>query len=1764
MNNKNVVNRLVGFTSRHTQSASTMRVVNILAAAILMAGLVFNIAPYQYSYAAGPFTVNTTNDTHCSGFSSQGSPSCGAVTDGSGHISLRSALEEASTAGGTTTINLPAGTYHLSLGDLAAGTGADTNITIHGAGSATTLINQTEAGRLVFVVNYNVNDNMVFNLDNVTVSGGSENENDPDGFGGNGGAILAGGSGIATGNSVSITSVDFPNNFCSPVANAGCSGGAINMTGGGDLTVANSTFSNNQAGRLANGSGGAIYFDNGGQPGNVSITNSVFTNNLTTGNSGGGQGGAVYLAGGSGTTYTLNNNTFTGNTAVLQGGAIYLSTGSLTGSFNRITGNTAAANGGSGIYVANNAGSHADMRNNWWGCNAGPGGAGCDASFPATNTTAPPGNGQITFNPWIILKTTASPTIINANGSSTLTASFLQNSAGGSLTTGNISQLIGLGVTWTNTVNGNLSGQQTTIQAGGAATATFTNPNNCSNGSTEAKVDNIQNGDSNATASITVQCPDLTAVKSNDVTGSTVFPTGWTWTIHIANGGLGSANFANGNTILSDNLPNSGLTNGAVAVSAGTGLTGTVNCAINGTQDLLCTASGAVSLAGGGSFDVTFTATPTQPGLFTNPRGGGSCQVDSGSAVTETNEANNTCSNNVAVNAPPTITSSNATTFTVGSAGTFTVTTHPGYPTATTLSESGALPGGVTYTDNGNGTATLAGTPAAGSGKSYTLNLTASNGILPNATQTFTLTVNEAPTIKTANHTTFTVGSAGTFSVTAGGWPKPALSASGALPSGVTFTDNGDGTATLAGTPAAGTGGAYPLTITASNGVGPDAVQSFTLNVDQAPAITSANAATFTVGTPGTFTVTTTGFPTAALSKSGGLPSGVTFSDNGNGTATLAGTPGAGTGGTYAITITASNGVGSDATQSFTLTVHQAPAVTSANSTTFTVGAAGTFTVTATGFPTTTLSKTGSLPAGVTFVDNGNNTATLAGTSGAGTGGTYPLIITASNGVGVDATQSFTLTVDQAPAITSATATSFIELVSGTFTVTTTGFPTGASITISKSGSLPTSVTFTDNHDGTATLAGIPALGTNGSYPLTITASNGVTPDATQSFTLTVLHGLVITSADHTTFTVGSSGTFTVTTAASTTPALSKTGALPGGVSFTDNGDGTATLSGTPAASTGGTYPITITAHNGVSPDAVQSFTLTVGQAPAIISANAATFTVGTPGTFTVITTGFPAAALSKSGGLPGGVSFTDNGNGTATLAGTPGAGTGGTYAITITASNGTAPDATQGFTLTIHQAPAVTSANNTTFTVGAVGTFTVNATGFPTTVLSKTGSLPAGVTFVDNGNNTASLAGTPGAGTGGTYPIIITASNGVGVDATQSFTLTVDQVPAITSANSASFVVGVTGSFNVTTTGFPTGASMAISDSGALPSGVTFTDNGDGTASLGGIPAAGTAGSYPLKLTAHNGVGSDATQNFTLTVNNALSFSSANSVTFTVGSAGTFTVTTGGTPLPSISETGALPVGVTLTDNHDGTATLSGTPALGTAAVYPLTLKATNGLSPDATQNFTLTVSKAVSSLQLGLVPNPSVFGQPVTFTATITSTAGTPTGTVQFSVDGSSFGAPVTLTSGVGSLSTGSLAVGMHAIAVVYSGDGNFTPGAGASGQQQVDKASTTIVISIDFGPSVFGKPIAPKAVVSAVAPGAGKPTGTVSFFDGANLIGTGTLDANGVVILPPVTVTNGNHSITATYSGDSNFTGSTQTSQILIPWRLLLTMVFNQFNP
>jgi hypothetical protein len=336
----------------------------------------------------------------------------------------------------------------------------------------------------------------------------------------------------------------------------------------------------------------------------------------------------------------------------------------------------------------------------------------------------------------------------------------------------------------------------------------------------------------------------------------------------------------------------------------------------------------------------------------------------------------------------------------------FQVTT-TGNPTPA-ITESGTLPSGVTFTDNGNGTATLAGTAAAGTNGTYPITITAANGIGSNATQSFTLTVttaSSAPTITSASSDTGTTSTPYSFTVTTNGYPIPTLSKTGALPGGVTFTNNGNGTATIAGTPGANSGNTYTLTIKAHSTAG-TSTQTFTLTINQVPTLNAISTKVASVGTAFTLTATAHGYPTPALTESGTLPNGLSFVDNGDGTATIAGTPAVGSGGAYSITITATSSVGT-VSQTFTLKVKEAPTITSAATANATVGTPFSFQVTTTGFPAPTVTKAGTLPAGVTF---SGATDSFSGTPHAGTAGSYPITITATNSSGT-VTQNFTLIV---------------------------------------------------------------------------------------------------------------------------------------------------------------------------------------------------------------------------------------------------------------------------------------------------------------------------------------------------------------------------------------------------------------------------------------------------------------------------------------------------------------------------------------------------------------------------------------------------------------------------------------------------------------------------------------------------------------------------------------------------------------------------------
>jgi large repetitive protein len=150
-----------------------------------------------------------------------------------------------------------------------------------------------------------------------------------------------------------------------------------------------------------------------------------------------------------------------------------------------------------------------------------------------------------------------------------------------------------------------------------------------------------------------------------------------------------------------------------------------------------------------------------------------------------------------------------------------------------------------------------------------------------------------------------------------------------------------------------------------------------------------------------------------------------------------------------------------------------------------------------------------------------------------------------------------------------------------------------------------------------------------------------------------------------------------------------------------------------------------------------------------------------------------------------------------------------------------------------------------------------------------------------------------------------------------------------------------------------------------------------------------------------------------------------------------------------------------------------------------------------------TATTTTVVSSV------NSSVCGQTVTFMATVSSQdegAGTPTGTVQFQIDGSNAGGPVSLgiSGGVStaSFSTPLLAVGTHLVTASYSGNASFAGSSGSlSGGQAVNKADTTTVVSSSVNPSVAGQTVTFTATMAVNAPGStalASPTGSVIFSD------------------------------------------------------------------
>ena len=321
------------------------------------------------------------------------------------------------------------------------------------------------------------------------------------------------------------------------------------------------------------------------------------------------------------------------------------------------------------------------------------------------------------------------------------------------------------------------------------------------------------------------------------------------------------------------------------------------------------------------------------------------------------------------------------------------------------------------------------------------------------------------------------------------------------------------------------------------------------------------------------------------------------------------------------------------------------------------------------------------------------------------------------------------------------------------------------------------------NFDGELTVPVIVNDGTDDSDPFELTVTVNDTLNTAPAFTSTAVtdatedtaYAYAITAEDP-----DISDVLTITEGA----------ALPAWLTLTDNGDGTATLEGTPAEADVGDHAISLMVSDGAD-SAAQDFTITVAAAgsgntpPAFTSTAVQAAMEGQPYTYDVTAEdadGDPLAFAAPA--LPGWLQLTDHGDGSATLEGTPDGADVGEHDITIAVSDGT-DTAAQDFTITVAAAgsgntqPAFTSTPVTDATEDEAYTYEVtaeDADGDPVELTAPT--LPDWLSFDDNGDGTGTLSGTPGDADVGEHTVALRVFDGTdGV--LQEFTVTVEAAAA-------------------------------------------------------------------------------------------------------------------------------------------------------------------------------------------------------------------------------------------------------------------------------------------------------------------------------------------------------------------------------------------------
>jgi hypothetical protein len=240
------------------------------------------------------------------------------------------------------------------------------------------------------------------------------------------------------------------------------------------------------------------------------------------------------------------------------------------------------------------------------------------------------------------------------------------------------------------------------------------------------------------------------------------------------------------------------------------------------------------------------------------------------------------------------------------------------------------------------------------------------------------------------------------------------------------------------------------------------------------------------------------------------------------------------------------------------------------------------------------------------------------------------------------------------------------------------------------------------------------------------------------------------------------------------------------------------------------------------------------------------------------------------------------------------------------------------------------------------------------------------------------------------------------------------------------------------------------------------------------------------------------------------------------------------------------------------GTAKVSGgvaTDATSALSVGAHTITASYGgdgvdfLSSPASAAVTQVVSQDSTTTAIASSANPSVNGQPVTIVATVTANlpgSGMPIGTVTFKVNGTA--QPGVMLNAQGqAVFTYSPTVGAYNVTATYNGGTNYTSSASATLHQVVSKDASLVSLVSSLNPAIFGQQVTFSATVTAMAPGSGTPTGTISFRDNGVTLASVPLDSKGGASFTTSTLAAGNPKIVAVYAGSSSFKTSTAATLI-----------------